>query len=278
MWPMITRIDRRPHTSIRWLDLHIVSDSLIKVLYSLLASTLFFKETVKQAQLQGRSFSVFLKTHECPGAVRSTYFYHFNTDFIVWNWFGYVSEFYIDHSASEVSKLINWGRNNFISGENGLEKRHRLPPGGKFFSSSTYKFWDITCWMIDIKLRDASESVSNSEIWVEIIKISRSDSTSTPVFSKKKVKVWPWCDPASRFLWKEMYLHSKESKTFINSAETIGRKVIWFLSGPPHISRWRSKCISALCEHFFNNHYYHDSSVCYRAGVVKNDKGKNKSW
>ena len=131
----------------------------------------------------------------------------------------------------------------------------RWHPGGNFFSTSTHKFWFFACWMIDIKLRDSSKSVLNNEIWLQIIKISRSDSNSMPAFIKKKNwKLDLGVDPASRFLWKTMYLSSKESRTFINLFEIIGGQVIWFLCGPPLKSIWRYKCILALCLHFFKNH------------------------
>ena len=90
---------------------------------------------MKLDQLQGRSFSVFLKTHTRRSGVRSTYFYHFKSDFIVWNGFGCASEFYIDHSASEVSKLVSWRRKkSYTCRERSREKTSATSWGEFFFS------------------------------------------------------------------------------------------------------------------------------------------------
>ena len=61
MWPMITRIDRRPHTSTRWLVLHIVSDSLIKVLYSLLGKYIVFQRNREAGSTPRSIFQCFFE-------------------------------------------------------------------------------------------------------------------------------------------------------------------------------------------------------------------------
>ena len=91
----------------------IVSNKLIKVLDSLLGKYIVFQRNREAGQPQGPTFSFFLWKRRHRVGVRSTYFYYLKSDFIVWNWFGWVSEFYIDHSASKESKLVSWGRKKF---------------------------------------------------------------------------------------------------------------------------------------------------------------------
>ena len=137
IWPMITRIDRRSHTCIRWLDLHIVSDSLIKVLYSLLDKYIVFQRNREAGSTPRSIFQCFFENTHASKWSQIDLFLSFQIRFyclkLIW-----MCLWVLYRSFSKRSiKTCKLKEKKIIPGENGVEKRHRLPPGGNFFSPST---------------------------------------------------------------------------------------------------------------------------------------------